>query len=197
MVSSTDFYRYRQPVANTCRTCSVLPPATGTKRELWWEALKASGDVGDAGDAGETSWMLWRRATPCGQACYLWSLPLRQKMNYPINPIMHLQHNSINVVRQYIETSQQCKMETTKIMSSIQLYSQSDKHVFRLAASSINNDRHSRSGRDWRWFGRLQSIKRVSPALPALPASPDVFSITGCDWSASHTYKQSYVNAIW
>jgi len=94
-------------------------------------------------------------------------------MNYPI---MHLQHNSISVARQYIETSQQYKMETTKIVSSMQLYSQSDKHVSRIAASAINNDRRSRSGRDRRWFGRLQSIKRVSPASPA---SPDVFSITG------------------
>ena len=95
-------------------------------------------------------------------------------MNYPI---MHLQHNSISVVRQYIETSQQCKMEATKIVSSMQLYSQLDKHVSRLAASAINDDQHCRSGRDRRRFGRLQRIKRVSPVLPASPASP-VFSIT-------------------
>ena len=61
----------------------------------------------------------------------------------------------------------------------MQLYNQSDKHVSRLAAPAINNDRRSRSGRDGRWFGRLQNIKRVSPASPASPASPDVFSITG------------------
>ena len=35
-------------------------------------------------------------------------------------PIMHLQHNSLRVVRQYIEISQPCKMETTKIVSSRQ-----------------------------------------------------------------------------
>jgi len=43
------------------------------------EVLKTSGDAGDAGDAGETCWMLWKRA----QACYLWSLLLRQKWNIP------------------------------------------------------------------------------------------------------------------
>ena len=59
------------------------------------EALKTSGD------AGETCWMLWRRATWCGQARYLGSIPLQQKVNYPI---MHLRHNSLSVVRQYIET---------------------------------------------------------------------------------------------
>jgi len=41
------------------------------------EELKTSGD---AGDAGETCWMLWRRATLCSQACYLWYLPFWQKM---------------------------------------------------------------------------------------------------------------------
>jgi len=35
-------------------------------------------------------------------------------------PIMHLQHNSLRVVRQYVEISQPCKMETTKIVSSRQ-----------------------------------------------------------------------------
>jgi len=45
---------------------------------------------------------------PCGQACHLWSLLIRQKMNYPI---MHLQHNSLSVVRQYTERSRQCKMD--------------------------------------------------------------------------------------
>jgi len=48
------------------------------------EALKTSGDAGDTGDTGESRWMLWRRATPCGQACYLWSLPLRQKWTIPL-----------------------------------------------------------------------------------------------------------------
>ena len=33
-------------------------------------------------------------------------------------PIMHLQHNSLRVVRQCIEISQPCKMETTKVLSS-------------------------------------------------------------------------------
>jgi len=41
-------------------------------------------------------------------------------------------------------------METTKIVSSMQLhvYSQFDKHVSRLAASAINDDRRCRSGRE-------------------------------------------------
>ena len=109
-------------------------------------------------------------------------------MNYPI---MHIQHNSISVVRQYIETSQQCKMESTKIVSSMQLYSQSDKHVSQLAALAINNDRRSRSRRDRRLFGRLQNIKRVSPASPALLASPDVFSITDAMWHNNNNNNNS------
>jgi len=40
------------------------------------EALRTSGD------AGETRWMLWRRATLCGQACYLRYLPFRQKIKW-------------------------------------------------------------------------------------------------------------------
>jgi len=39
------------------------------------EGLKTSGDAGDAGDAGKTCWMR--------SSVLLWSLPLRQKMNYP------------------------------------------------------------------------------------------------------------------
>ena len=71
-------------------------------------------------------------------------------------------------------------METTKIVSSMQLNSQLDKHVSRLAASAINDDRHCRSGRDRRWFGRTASpATKALNESPASPASPDVFSITG------------------
>jgi len=51
---------------------AIFTPRGTARREV----LKTSGD---AGDAGESCWMLWKRA----QACYLWSLLLRQKMNYP------------------------------------------------------------------------------------------------------------------
>jgi len=85
------------------------------------------------------------------------------KMNYPI---MHLQHNSISLVRQYIETSQQCKMETTKIVSSMQLYSQLDKHVSWLAASAINDDRSCRSGREQEIEVGFAASKALNKSCP-------------------------------
>jgi len=45
-------------------------------------------------------------------------------------------------------------METMKIVSSMPAL---DKHVSRLAASAINDDRRCWSGRDRRWFGRMAS----------------------------------------
>jgi len=41
-----------------------------------------------------------------------------KKLNYPIT---HLQRNSLSVVRQYIETNRQWKMETMEIVSSMEL----------------------------------------------------------------------------
>ena len=97
------------------------------------------------------------------------SFSLRQKMNYPI---MHLQHNSISVVRQYIETSQQYKMETMKIVSSMQLYSQLDKHVSRLAASAINDDRHCRSAREQEIEDGLATSKALNESRPRRLSRP-------------------------
>jgi len=104
-------------------------------------------------------------------------------MNYPI---MHLQHSSLSVVRQYTETSQQCKMETPRRSCLLCSYSQLDKHISRLAASAITDDRRCRSGRDRRWFGRTASpaSKAFNEShmhclhCPTLPTSPDVSSIT-------------------
>jgi len=49
-----------------------------------------------------------------------------KKLNYPIT---HLQHNSLSAVKQYIETNQQQKMETTKMARSIQLWSIKSTHL--------------------------------------------------------------------
>jgi len=85
------------------------------------------------------------------------------KMDYPI---MHVQHKSISLVRQYIETSQQCKMETTKIVSSMQLCSQLDKHVSKLAASAISDDRSCRSGREQEIEVGLAASKALNESRP-------------------------------
>ena len=69
---------------------------------------------------------------------------------------LHLQHNSLSVVRQYIETGQQAKWKPRKsclLCSYIHL----DKHVSRLAASAINDDRHCQNRTDRRWFGHMAS----------------------------------------
>jgi len=103
----------------------------------------------------------------------------------------------LSVVRQYTETSQQCKMETTKIVSSMQLYSQTntspDSPRQQLTMTGVAQVDEIENG--LHRVARLQSIKRVSPASPASPASPDVFSITarqcyrlGC---LSHDEKQA------
>ena len=102
-------------------------------------------DIGDAGDMGKTRWMLWRRATVrrCAFKRAIFDIfCCSKKLNYPITYLQlisdivifvqkkdvkiqptnqHLQHNSLSVVRQYIETNQQWKMETTKILSSVEL----------------------------------------------------------------------------
>jgi len=86
---------------------------------------------------------------------------LQQKMNYPI---MQLQHNSLSMVRQYTETSQQCKMDwKPQKLCLLCSYSQLDKHVSQLATSAINDDRHCWSGRDRRWFGRIASPASYFP----------------------------------
>jgi len=72
----------------------------------------------------------------------------------------------LSVVRQYIETSQQCKMETTKIVSSMRLYSQLGKRVSRLAASAINDDRSCRSGREQEIEDGLAASKALNESCP-------------------------------
>ena len=63
-----------------------------------------------------------------------------------------------------------------KIVSSMQLYSQLDKHVSRLAASAINDDRSC-------WSGREQEIEDGLAASKALNESrrvPCIARVTGC-----------------
>jgi len=101
------------------------------------EELKTSGD------AGKTRWMLWRQATLCSQACYLWHLAFQQKTEL-FHYTSTAQLLAVRQIRQYSETNQQWKMETTKIVSCS--YSQLNQHICRLAAakSAINDDRRCR-----------------------------------------------------
>ena len=55
---------------------------------------------------------------------------------------------------------------TPKIVSSVQLYSQLDKHVSRLAASAINDDR---SGREQEIEDGLAASKALNESRPCRP----------------------------
>ena len=57
-------------------------------------------------------------------------------------------------------------MEITKIVSSMQLYSQLDKHVSRLAASAIIDDRSCRSGREQEIEDGLAASKVPNESRP-------------------------------
>jgi len=57
-------------------------------------------------------------------------------------------------------------METTKIMSSMQLYSQLDKHVSWLATSAINNGRRCQSGREQEIEDGLAASKALNEFRP-------------------------------
>jgi len=96
----------------------------------------------------------------------------------------------LKCVRQYIETSQQRKMDwKPQKLCLLCSYSQSnlDIHVSRLAASLINDDRRCRSGRDRRWFGRttLPACKAFNESRPRRLRRPRhlmslVLPVCGC-----------------
>jgi len=124
--------------------------------------------------------MLWRRATPCGQACYLRSVPLLQRQSSGLIDYSSTE-DTISVVSIF-----RCWFVSMYCLTTLK------KLCCRCVMGYSFFCRNGRHQRQHAWpFGvaRLQSIQRVSPA------SPNVFSTSHLQ---QHLQKESLIHSnIW